>query len=389
MRIAIVTMQFPTQREAFASNEIKKLSQKGIMIDTYSLRFKSNQFNILIKERILERISCSHFNMVTIVQFIPLIFKRFREFLFLLRLIFKFHLLEFTELIKGLTLMPRHLQILDKLIKGNYNVVHLYWSHYPSIIGLAYKRFYPNRILTMSLAAYDLKMKYVGSQKLMPIADCVTTHSQVNVGKIDQINDKYKRLEVIYRGVPDYIAYTSMPKEEFMVSSVGALIKAKGFQDVIRAYDIIKNAYPGYYLNIYGKGPYDSELRNLIDRLQVKDISFKGHLSHCKLMNEIGSSSIFVFMSHDERLPNVVKEAIMNRCYCVVSKTVGIEELFAHPSESIVDIGDYKAAAQKVIEFIKNPEKYDKIIEDNFDHIRRNFSLDKTTDKYIQMWNSL
>ena len=389
MKIAIVFMRFPTQREAFASNEVKTLSQKGIEIETYSLRFKSSQINKLIEERNIEHISCSHFNLTTILLFIPLIFKRLREFLFLVHFVFKNHLIDFSELMKGLVLLPRYLQILDKLIEGNYDVIHLYWSHYPSIIGLAYKRFYPNRKLTMSLAAYDLRMKYIGSKLLINVADCVTTHSNFNVSKIDELNDQYKSIKIIYRGVPNYVGEKLVEKDKYKVVSVGALIKAKGFDDVLRAFEILKRKNSNYYLNIYGSGHYHSKLKELVIKLQLEDVSFKGHLSHSKLMDEIGSSSIFVFMSHVERLPNVVKEAIMNKCFCVVSRTEGIEELFAHKDESIVNIGDYEAAGQKICEYIDKPQKFERIIEDNYQHIKNNFSLNKTSDQYLQMWKSI
>jgi glycosyltransferase involved in cell wall biosynthesis len=382
-------MQFPSQREAFASNEVRELAKKDIKIDAYSLRIESDQIKRLIVERSLEKISCSHYNFISTLQFIPLIIKRFQPFIFMLKFVFSHHLFEIKELAKNLVLLPRYLQILDSIISGNYDVVHLYWSHYPSIIGLAYKKFYPNRGLTMSLAAYDLRKKYIGSQKLIPISDCVTTHSEFNVSKINEISNKYKSLKVIYRGVPEYVGGRSIIKDKYKISSVGALIKEKGFEDVLKAYKSIKKSNPRYYLNIYGTGPYESKLKELVDTLKLKDVIFKQHLPHKTLMDEIGSSSIFIFMSHVERLPNVVKEAIMNKCFCVTSRTEGIEELFIHKEASIVEIGDHNAASKKILDFINDPISYRQITEDNCEHIKLNFSLEKTTDKYIQLWKSI
>ena len=87
---------------------------------------------------------------------------------------------------------------------------------------------------------------------------------------------------------------------------------------------------PPSSLTIVGGGPEKFNLKKISNYYNLDDlISFTGHISHENVFRFLSQSEIFLFLSvkASERLPNVVKEAMSVGCICVVSKTVGIEEL--------------------------------------------------------------
>jgi glycosyltransferase involved in cell wall biosynthesis len=61
-------------------------------------------------------------------------------------------------------------------------------------------------------------------------------------------------------------------------------------------------------------------------------VMFLGHVSQKKLLVKMANANFFLLMSRyeSERLPNVVKEAMYQRCIVVTSDTQGINELVNH-----------------------------------------------------------
>ena len=82
---------------------------------------------------------------------------------------------------------------------------------------------------------------------------------------ISKLNLKIKRKSPIYKS-----------NYKFKIIFVGALIKEKNIDNLIRAFAIMKNIDENIELIIVGDGPYKSELIKLKKHLNVKNINFVG-----------------------------------------------------------------------------------------------------------------
>lgn len=112
--------------------------------------------------------------------------------------------------------------------------------------------------------------------------------------------------------IPNVLADEAPPPSHLetpLVMSAGRLVKAKGFQHLIRAFAAIATDNPQWQLRIFGKGPYRAELQDLIDSLQIGDrVTLAGHTK--TLGAELARASIFALASQHEGFGMVLAEAM-------------------------------------------------------------------------------
>lgn len=105
---------------------------------------------------------------------------------------------------------------------------------------------------------------------------------------------------------------------------------SKGFDKVIDLFIKYKEINPNAKLNIVGDGVFKTNLEKQVKNLNLKDsVTFLGHIEHKDVLKQMAEANVFFLLSSKmgERLPNVLKEAMLAKCICVSSKTPGIEEL--------------------------------------------------------------
>ena len=95
-----------------------------------------------------------------------------------------------------------------------------------------------------------------------------------------------------------------------VITFVGRLIYAKGVQDLISAFPMIKEAVPNVKLLIVGDGPYRCQLEELTAGTGCdKDIKFLGQKTQDQIIEILSLTDIFVSPSYSEALPTSVMEA--------------------------------------------------------------------------------
>jgi glycosyltransferase involved in cell wall biosynthesis len=91
--------------------------------------------------------------------------------------------------------------------------------------------------------------------------------------------------------------------------------------------------------------------------------------------------------NRSERLPNAVKEAIACRCICITTRTPGIEELAAHPHNPlVVEQGDWKAAAELLIDTQDHAERYMDARDLARAFLLRNFDSSALIKRRVNAW---
>ena len=98
-----------------------------------------------------------------------------------------------------------------------------------------------------------------------------------------------------------------IPRENVFIS-IGRLTKTKNHEELIRAFHKISNLIPEWKVKIFGEGPLESELRELIQELNLGDRVFlMGKSSQIPV--ELSKAKVMVLPSLHEGFPLVVGEA--------------------------------------------------------------------------------
>lgn len=391
MKVSILTMQFPAPRETFASQEIRKLKELGIEVNVHCMRPVASYSKKLVHERGLAQLPIYNSTLRDLLMGIGYMFTFPLASIYLLNILFK-DINRPVVLFKSLFLLPVSFTLSKRILRSKPDIIHLYWSHYPAIVGLIIRRLAPKTKITLSLAAYDLTLKHQATKALIPLAQLIFTHCKVNVPDIvemcDDLSEKY--IQVIYRGVDEkYILNKRPAKQPNHICTAGALIKEKRFDKVINLFAAIQEKIPDSSLTILGDGPERKNLEELANSLNLS-IDFKGHVTHNQVIDEMSKSEIFLFLSEkvDERLPNVIKEAMANYCFCISSMTPGIEELIRPEIGKIISKNEnVYITSSKIIEILYS--KQDDKLKAGRNHIFQNFNLSKEMEAYIHSWRSI
>lgn len=393
MRVSYVTMLFPAASETFARRDIAALRRKGIEIEVYSLRPKPPDLDRYASEKGMKGLKMSFGDIARVLRGIWVGLKRPVIALSLVAFVIRYNVRNLRHLVRSLVLVPRCLDIFDDIDRKRPDVVHMFWGHYPSIVGYLVEKYIPTTVVSLFLGAYDLRSRYGGSAPVAQRADVVWTHSKTNIAAIKALGISVENVMIAYRGI-DLSSVREIlerrSKVRRRIVTAGRLVAEKGFDDVLRAFALIVHDFPDASLVILGDGRERNRLEELAEHLDVaENVDFVGHVGQLEVLEHMASAEVFLFMSHIEMLPNVVKEAMACRCLCVVSDTPGITELVTPETGFVVKRGDFEGAAQIIKDVFAGRVVIDKLINAGVCHIEKYFDVDVQMGRYISVWRNL
>lgn len=393
MKISYVTMQFPAPSETFASNDILTLKQLGNEVSVYSMKAKNAEHNNMIKSRNLTGIPIFNSGIIEVIIGLFEILKSPSVFVKLLSWLIKNDIKKKKHFLKCFLLIPSSFFILFKLKKQKPDIVHLFWGHYPSLVGFLIKHSMPEVKLSIFLGAYDLTYNLGISKSIATKADFIFTHSFYNIKIMKDFDINENKINIIHRGinVSKLIPIINGVERKKINSwfSAGRLLKSKNFDKVIHAfykYNLLQNDST---LAIAGDGCMLKNLKQLSHDLDFESkISFTGFLSQTDILIHMAQSDIFMLLSTKpgERLPNVIKEAMLAGCICISSYSPGIEELIKHNENGfIINENDYEEIANIINSLTY--EKKEKIKYNAQKYINKNFNVEIQMKKYLNIWS--
>lgn len=142
---------------------------------------------------------------------------------------------------------------------------------------------------------------------------------------------------------------------------VGRLSREKGFQYVIRAMEYIIEDVPGAVLHMCGDGPYEDELKELVNELHLSEsVIFHGYVNPSDLEDFYERANVIVFPSIClEVSPLVTLEALSHGRPLIISDLCGIRELFEGKNIGFfVDPTDTKELAKYTLKILKNKDLF-------------------------------
>lgn len=395
MNISYITMQFPVPSETFLSLDVEALRKQGHEVSVYGLRPKHKQHDVLMKERGHEGLAVENFSLKTFFLSAWFCLRHPIMFFALLYWVFKVSFMSPKHFFKSLVSLPSVLGHFQKIYLSKPDVVHLFWGHYPSMLGYLVKRFMPSTVVSQFLGAHDLVTNYPGSAVLAKDVDLLFTHSKSNLPLMSERGIDLDKVNVVLRGTKlDFPYEGSLGKFDQMDAPIlltaARLIEEKGVDDVLRVFSIVLAHYPEAKLNIAGDGSYKVQLINIAEELGCsKNVFFLGHIQQTELIKRMSGSHFFILMSRypSERLPNVVKEAMYQQCVVLTTRTEGIYELVdSEVSGFVVEKGDYSSGADYVKSCLLNLDSARSIAVAAKKVIEQHFDVDKSMRAYTQLW---
>lgn len=399
MKVAYVTMQFPAPTETFAGADVRALVDAGIDVHVYALRRAHKDHATMLRERGLEALPVDSFRMRDLARGLWLALGHPRWSAALIWWIVRWNLRTPQRFVRCLALSPRALTIFADVATGRFDVVHLFWGHYPAMVGYLVQRFLPDVVSSMFLGAYDLdEGRYgswlPGSAVVARRADHVWTHSRANCPRLRSIGVKEDQLACVYRGIDlqrfamKDVADTE--REAGLVVAIGSLIERKAVDDVIRVIARVRENASHVRLRVFGDGPEREALHELARDLGVDDrVTFGGHVSGDVVATELARASCFLLMSRNDRIPNVAKEAMATGCPVVVTSTPGMEELVTHERNGYcVDVGDVTGAAEHVAAILLHPSEHAEMTAAARRKVEEEFSVEASMARYAAAWST-
>jgi len=389
MRIAYLFMTYPMPAQPFAISDVRALEARGHEVAVYALRGRRHDHATTLRHYGLDLPTAAHPNRATWWSFAApanLPMTAFLVGLTLRRLVTRP-----VEFAKTLALLPRLVEITGRLRHDPPDVVHAFWGHYPSLVLLLAERFAPAAHRSLFLGAYDLTTHLFSlAPQAAAGADSVWTHAAANLAILRKLGVAMDKVTVVPRGVPlDLADGPKVARIPGRLCTAANFQKEKNLDLVIESFAHLIRRRPDATLLIAGDGEERRVLEALVgERGLGARVTFTGFLARDELFAEMQRAEVFVFLSTkaSERLPNVVKEAMLAETACLVSRTQDIDQLVTPGvTGEIVDELAAEAVAARLLALLAATDRAE-MGRRAASHIRTAFSATAAMEVYLAGW---
>jgi colanic acid/amylovoran biosynthesis glycosyltransferase len=394
VKVHYIFTQFPVPSETFAAVEIRALLRAGADVNVLALRRKPANYDKLMKERGLTGLRCTHNSTASTLRGLKVGLSRPLLTWWIVSVIVKHCLTKPSQLFRSIAILPRTLDLLTVVERERPAVLHLFWGHYPSLLGLLVARRVKGTLVSLFVGAYDLEMRYGGTAALARQVPVIWTHAQANIPELKKIGAPDDRIRVSYRGIePSSVSGRTAAKKPYGILVAERLVPDKCTSDALKVFQKVKAQWPNATLLVLGDGPERLQLTKLAAELGIAGaVNFAGHVSQQEVYARMATAQVLLTMTQHtgERLPNVVKEAMASRCICVVTESIGIEELIVSGETGyVVPKGDINAAAAHIDDIFASPERTISMSSAAHAHIIAHFDIDTLIQERLAHWEKL
>lgn len=205
---------------------------------------------------------------------------------------------------------------------------------------------------------------------------------------------------VIYNGHPpdrfalspsgDFRNSCGIALEDPVIGMVANLKPLKRQSDLIRAFALVHEDVPNAHLVFVGEGRKEEKrLKELVRSVQLeKNVHFLGAVS--EVVPIVKHFDIGVLSSESEGLSNAIIEYMGCAKPTVCAKTGGNPELIEDGYNGfLVDVGDIKAMAGRILQFLLNPSLARTFGERARSRVLKQFSIQTMSGSYMDLYEGL
>lgn len=215
------------------------------------------------------------------------------------------------------------------------------------------------------------------AKKAVQDSDIITTYNGIDLSKFYyQSEAKNKILNEL-----------NINSGSFLMLAVGRFNKLKDYPNLLHAFKILKNRnIEKIKLLIAGDGELRDEIEGTISELDLKnDVMLLGRRDDIPQL--MSAADLFVLPSAYEGFGLVVAEAMACNTLVVATDCGGVAEVLNN-NTFLVPPSNSVALADKIISILDlDDEKKQENILKNIHHVKKNFSLDKIVNKWINLYH--
>lgn len=203
-------------------------------------------------------------------------------------------------------------------------------------------------------------------------------YNAINLEEIEKIYNTIDSEEKI-------ISAIEYKDKDFIITYTGRLVKEKGVEKLIVAFEEIKKEYSNVKLCIAGDGP----LYEILSKKKKRGVYFLGKLEFFDVIQLLKYSKVYVLPTdYPEGLPTSVLEAMACKNYVITTKAGGSKEVIIDNTYGkIMEHNSVKELKNAILDVINNEIQRKKVVENAFHRIEENYVWGKTSEQLIKIFD--
>lgn len=177
------------------------------------------------------------------------------------------------------------------------------------------------------------------------------------------------------------------------ILSAGRLVPKKGFPHLLRAAAALVGRDFDFDLHIFGSGPQEEELHQLINGLQLRDcVHLHSAVTETRMLAAYQEADVFVLASvqapdgDNEGVPNVLVEALAMQVPTVATRTGGIPEIIQHGVTGLLaEPGDHVDLANQLQRLLTDSSLRSALAAGGRLRVEREYDLRKNTRRLYDL----
>jgi glycosyltransferase involved in cell wall biosynthesis len=281
------------------------------------------------------------------------------------------------------------------LRKQHFDILHTALYHNGFFVRLFAGKKYRNKIIYSIRDNFDIAPAfYKFFEKMFVKSSWVVTNSlNAKNNFLKQVGEKYTNKVVnIYNGFDiQKFEINRASNPDFVIGNIGRHIFEKNQLQLLKAFNkltLSDNA------NLYIIGNKTTEVTPFLNAY-VKENKLENSVSILDSQPDIVEYyrrfEIFVLTSLSEGFPNVIFEAMLSGCICIISESANSDNLIVDGVNGFVYNGTETMLLSKIVKAhaLKGTPQANKIIIEGKKYVKDNFSNQVMVEKYIQLYNKL
>ena len=290
-------------------------------------------------------------------------------------------------------------KIMKLLKRERANILHTHTAHALSI-GLISKLLHSTlSLIYTKRVAYPIRKNLFSMWKYQnPYLDKIVCISDYIKNSLIEQGITVKKLITIPSGIflpsdtilnkAEFKKKHHIPQDSFIIITIAALEKNKGYESLIEAAKSVIEKNNNIYFIALGRGKHENELKQKVKAMHIaENFFFMGFQTDVNSFLKI--SDLFVLPSKEEGLGSSILDAQAAGLPVIASKTGGIPQIIQNGDTGIlVPVDDPKSLAKQIMRLKKNDKLRHNLSQAALESIKQ-FSIEKTIDKYISLYKKL
>lgn len=286
------------------------------------------------------------------------------------------------------------------LKKNSFDIVHTFLYHNGFWVRLMAPKKYNNRILYSVRSAADKKThRFWWSERFLVKKSIVVTNSLKSKGQIQMLLPKKYTGKVIhiYNGIEiERFTYDREPgiSTPIEIGTVGRRVYIKNQIQILEALYDLRNEINFHFYLI---GSKDDDIKTSQDIQSYINSNFDvGSVSLLDPLNDIEAYyrrfNIFILSSRFEGCPNVLFEAMLSKCLCIISDSANTDNFIKDSVNGLVydnTTDDLKCKIIQAIKILNNSPDLVRIQNNAYNLCKTKFSKNTMVNSYIAIYEDM